>query len=410
MDFSDTPEEAAFRAEAQTFLSANAKLKEAEARRYRSRALEPQDIAASKAWQATKAAAGFAGFHWPKAYGGRDGSQMQAIIFAQEEDRYDTPPYIFNQSVGMAIPTILTWGRPEQVERHARPALYGEDIWCQLFSEPAAGSDLAGLRTRARRDDADWVISGQKIWTSNAHFAQWGLLLARSHAEVAKHKGLTCFLLDMSLPGIEVRRIRQMSGTSNFCEVFLNEVRTPDSSRLGPVGEGWKVALTMLSNERFVVGQAEGPDVEDILAFTAGLELDDRPAIEDSAVREKIAAWWVQAQGLKYTRLRTQTALSRGKTPGSEASIAKLVSATKLQQIASYGVDLLGQAGAVMEEDAAPLNAWFQEALLYAPGKRISGGADEILRNIIAERVLGLPPDVRADKDLPFSQIPVSRR
>jgi len=410
MDFSDTPAEATFRAEARAFLSANAKLKTVEARQYRSRALEPEDIAASKAWQATKAAASFAGFHWPTQYGGRDGAQMQAIIFAQEEDRYDVPPSIFNQSVGMAIPTIMAWGRPDQIQRFARPALHGEELWCQLFSEPGAGSDLAGLRTSAWREGDDWVISGQKTWTSNAHFAQWAMLVARSDADVPKHKGLTFFILDMSLPGIEVRRIRQMSGTSNFCEVFLNEVRTPDSARLGEVGDGWKVALTMLSNERFVVGQAEGPDVEDILAFVTDLELDDRPAIEDAAVREKIAAWWVQAQGLKYTRLRTQTALSRGKTPGPEASIAKLVSATKLQQIASYGVDLLGQAGAVMEGDGAPLNAWFQEALLYAPGKRIAGGADEILRNIIAERVLGLPPDVRADKDLPFSKIPTSRR
>jgi len=410
MDFGDTPDEAAFRAEAQSFLAAHAALKTPATRRYRSRALEPADILASKAWQAKKAAAGFAGLHWPSQYGGRDGAQMQAIIFAQEEDRYETPPSVFNQGVGMAVPTVMTCGRPDQIERFARPALYGEEIWCQLFSEPAAGSDLAGLRTRARRDGDGWSISGQKIWTSNAHFAQWGMLLARSDPEAPKHKGLTAFILDMSLPGVEVRRIRQMSGTANFCEVFLDDVRVPDSFRLGAEGDGWKVALTMLSNERFVVGQAEGPDVEDILAIARVLELDGRPAIEDPAVREKIAAWWVQAQGLRFTRLRTQTALSRGQTPGPEASIAKLVSATKLQQIACYAIDLLDQAGAVMEPDTAPFDAWFQEALLYAPGKRIAGGADEILRNIIAERVLGLPPEDRADKAIAFSKIPISRR
>jgi alkylation response protein AidB-like acyl-CoA dehydrogenase len=228
--------------------------------------------------------------------------------------------------------------------------------------------------------------------------------------DVPKHKGLTFFILDMRTPGVDIRRIQQMSGVSNFCEVFLTDARIPDAFRLGNVGEGWKVALTMLSNERFVVGQAEGPDVEDILHFALGLELEGKPALADASVRERIADWWVQSQGLKYTRLRTQTALSRGRPPGPEASIAKLVSATKLQQIASFGIDLLGQAGAVMDTETAPLNAWFQEALLYAPGKRIAGGTDEILRNIIAERVLGLPPDIRADKDVPFKNIPTSRR
>ena len=410
MDFGDTPDEADFRAQARAFLEANAKPKTAAARTYHSRALEPGDILASQAWQATKAAAGFAGFHWPKRYGGREGTQMQTIIFAQEEDRFDVPANIFNQSIGMAMPTIMAWGRPEQIEHFARPALYGEEIWCQLFSEPDAGSDLAGLRTRAVRDGDDWLISGQKIWTSNAHFAQWGMLVARSDVDVPKHEGLTFFILDMRTPGVDIRRIQQMSGVSNFCEVFLDDARIPDAFRLGNVGEGWKVALTMLSNERFVVGQAEGPDVEDILHFALGLELEGKPALEDASVRERIADWWVQSQGLKYTRLRTQTALSRGRPPGPEASIAKLVSATKLQQIASFGVDLLGQAGAVMDTETAPLNAWFQEAFLYAPGKRIAGGTDEILRNIIAERVLGLPADIRVDKDVPFKNIPTSRR
>jgi alkylation response protein AidB-like acyl-CoA dehydrogenase len=190
----------------------------------------------------------------------------------------------------------------------------------------------------------------------------------------------------------------------------LNDVRIPDHQRVGAVGDGWKVAMTMLANERFTVGQAEGPDIEDILLLAKQVTLDGKPAIEDSAVREKLAAWYCQAQGLKYTRLRTQTALSQGKPPGPEASIAKLVSASKLQDIAAFGIDLIGQAGAVMDPEIAPLNAWFQQALLYAPGKRIAGGTDEILRNIIAERVLKMPSEIRADKGVAFNKIPTSLR
>jgi alkylation response protein AidB-like acyl-CoA dehydrogenase len=409
MDFSDTPEEAVFRAEARAFLDANAVLKSEHSRTSGSRAFNAEDVALSKAWQGKKAEAGFAGFHWPKKYGGREGTQMQAIIFAQEEEKYLVPPGIFNQGVGMALPTIMSCGTQAQIDRYARPALFGEEVWCQLFSEPAAGSDLAGLRTRVARDGDDWVVNGQKVWTSNAHFSQFAMLVARSNPDVPKHQGLTFFILDMATPGVEVRRIKQISGTSNFCEVFLTDVRIPDSQRLGAVGDGWKVAMTMLANERFTVGQAEGPDFDDIFRLAKLVMLDDAPAVSDSAVREKLVNWYCQAQGLKYTRLRMQTALSRGKTPGPEASIAKLVSATKLQEIAAFGVDLLGQAGAVMDS-TAPLDAWFQNALLYAPGKRIAGGTDEILRNIIAERVLKMPADMRVDKDMPFNKIPAGPR
>jgi alkylation response protein AidB-like acyl-CoA dehydrogenase len=410
MDFSDTTEEAEFRAEAQAFLASNARRRSAASDAYRSRAMNDEDVRESKAWQATKAKAGFAGFHWPKKYGGREGSQMQAIIFAQEEEKYAVPPGIFNQGVGMALPTIMACGTAEQAERYARPALFGEEVWCQLFSEPAAGSDLAGLRTKAERHGDEWVVNGQKVWTSNAHFSQFAMLVTRSNPDVPKHAGLTFFILDMATPGVEVRRIKQISGTSNFCEVFLSDVRIPDANRLGAVGDGWKVAMTMLANERFTVAQAEGPDLDDILRLAEQVMLDGAPAIEDSAVREKLATWYCQAQGLKYTRLRMQTALSRGKTPGPEASIGKLVSATKLQEVAAFGIDLLGQAGAVMDGELAPYNAWFQQALLYAPGKRIAGGTDEVLRNIIAERVLKMPGEVRVDKGLAFNKIPTGMR
>jgi alkylation response protein AidB-like acyl-CoA dehydrogenase len=206
-----------------------------------------------------------------------------------------------------------------------------------------------------------------------------------------------------------VRRIKQISGVSNFTEVYLDNVRIHDSQRLGKVGEGWKVAVTTLANERYTIGESEGPDFEDIFDFARAYYWDGAPALSSDSVRERLADWYIKRQGLKYIRFRTLTALSRGQNPGPESSIGKLISAPKLQEIASYGMDMLGMTGGVMDE-TAPMNAWFQNALLYSPGKRIAGGTDEIMRNIIAERVLGLPGDVRADKDIPFNQIPTGSR
>jgi alkylation response protein AidB-like acyl-CoA dehydrogenase len=408
MDFSDTTEEAAFRAEARAFLDAHMPRKGKGGQV--SRAMTPEDVAASKAWQRKKAEHGFAGILWPKEHGGRDGTQMQQIIFGQEEDRYAVPTTVFNQGVGLAMPTLMTHGTPEQLARFPRPALYGDEVWCQLFSEPAAGSDLAGLRTRAVQDGDDWVINGQKIWTSYAHFADFGMLVARTDPDVAKHAGLSFFILDMRAPGVDIRPIKQLNGAANFSEVFFSDVRIPDSRRVGAVGEGWKVALTMLANERFTVGKAEGPDFEEVFALARSVDLDGRPAVEDSAVRERLAAWYIRMAGLKFTRLRAQTALSRGKAPGPENSILKLVSANKLQEIATFGIDLMGMGGTVTDPDLAEMHGLFQQALLYSPSKRIAGGTDEILKNIIAERVLGLPPDIRADKGLAFNQIPTGAR
>ena len=407
MDFNDTPEEAVFRTEVRAFLDANATLKVASEVTQRSRYSEgPEALARGKDWQAKKAAAGFAGITWDPQWGGRGGTPIQQVIYSQEEARYNVSKGYFDIGLGMCIPTLMTYGKPEQLERYVRPALRGEEIWCQLFSEPSAGSDVAGLRTRAVRDGDDWVINGQKIWTSGAHYCDYGILLVRTDPNAAKHAGLTMFFLDMKSPGVEVRRIKQISGTSNFNEVFFTNVRIPDAQRLGAVGAGWKVSITTLMNERLAVGEAPGPDSADILALVSSLELDGEPAIANPAVRERLADWYVKTQGLKYTRFRSMTALSRGQTPGPEASIAKVISANKLQEIASFGMDLLGQSGAIMDPELAPKQAWFQEALLYAPGMRIAGGTDEILRNIIAERVLGLPGDVRVDKTAPFSQLP----
>jgi alkylation response protein AidB-like acyl-CoA dehydrogenase len=409
MDFNDTPDEAAFRDEVRHFLDANAPSKRAAtpvpARRLLGDDEWREAIKRAKQWQAKKADAGFAAITWPKQWGGREASPIEQIIYHQEEAHYGVPKGVFEIGLGMCIPTLMAYGSPAQLERYVRPALRGEEIWCQLFSEPSAGSDLAGLRTRAERDGDDWIINGQKIWTSGAHFADLGILITRSDPESPKHRGLTMFFLDMKSPGIEVRRIKQISGTSNFNEVFFTDTRVPDRQRLGEAGGGWKVALTTLMNERLAVGDAPGPDFDDIFALARTLSIDGVPAIRNSAVRDKLADWYVKTQGLTYTKFRTMTALSRGQVPGPEASIAKLVSATKLQEIANYGIDLIGLAGAVMDPQFAPAEALFQEALLYAPGLRIAGGSDEILRNIIAERVLGLPGDVRVDKDAPFSSV-----
>jgi alkylation response protein AidB-like acyl-CoA dehydrogenase len=410
MDFNDTPEEAEFRNAAREFLGANAEPKSRARPVLRLGDIGGDAVQRCKAWQAKKAEAGFAGLTWPKRFGGREASPIMQVIYQQEEAAYAVPRGLFEIGLGMCIPTMMAYAKPEQLERFVRPALRGEEVWCQLFSEPGAGSDLAALRTRAERDGDDWIINGQKIWTSGAHLSDFGIIVTRSDPNVPKHEGLTFFFLDMKSPGIEIRPIHQMSGASHFNEVFFTDVRVPDAQRLGAVGQGWKVSLTTLMNERLAVGEEHRPDVEDLVDLSRSLVLDGAPAIRNSAVRERIAEWYAQTQGLKFTRFRTMTALSRGQTPGAENSIHKLVNAGKLQDIASYGLDLMGLAGLVMDDDLAQAYAIFQQALLSSPSARIAGGSDEILRNIIAERVLGLPADIRVDKNKPFNQVPTGRR
>ena len=410
MDFNDTPDEAGFRAEIRTFLDANAQKKSETAPSNRRRYIsDAEELKQAKLWQAKKADAGFARITWPEKWGGRGGSMIQQVIYNEEEARYLVPGGVFAIGLGMCIPTLMNYADEATLQRYVRPALRGEEIWCQLISEPVAGSDLAGLKTRAERDGDDWIVNGQKVWTSGAHYSDFGILVTRTDPTAPKHAGLTFFYLDMKSPGVEVRPIKQISGGSNFNEVFFTDVRIPDSQRLGKIGDGWKVSLTTLMNERLAVGDAPGPDFEDIFELARNTELDDGPAIRDSAVRAQLAHWYVQTQGLKYTKFRTMTALSRGQTPGPESSITKVVSASKLQDIASFGMDLLGMAGNITDPALAPMQGWFQEALLYAPGLRIAGGTDEVLRNIIAERVLGLPGDIRVDKDLPYNKIPTGK-
>ena len=404
MDFEDTVEEAEFRAEALAWLKENAEPKSAD-HTLAVRRSDPTLVPKSREWQAKKFEGGFSGIWMPREYGGRGGTRLQQIIFNQEEAKFAIPPGIFNISHGMAVPTLMTYATEAQKQELIPATLRGDEIWCQLFSEPGAGSDLAGLRTRAERDGDEWVINGQKIWTSGAHYADRAILVTRSDPNVPKHKGLTYFFLDMKTPGIEVRPIRQVSGYSGFNEVFLTDVRIPDSQRLGEVGEGWQVAITTLMNERVASGERPEPNFNEIFALAQQMETEDGPAIEDKAVRDRLAKWYVQTRGLELIRMRTLTAMARGERPGPENSIGKLVSSFKRQDISQFGMDLMDMGGIMQDAETMPMASLFQNAYLESPGSRIAAGTDETMRNILAERVLGLPRDVRTDKDQPFNEL-----
>ena len=306
----------------------------------------------------------------------------------------------------MAGPTMMLYATEEQKKKYLPPMAKGQEIWCQLFSEPGAGSDLAGIKTKAELDGDTWTINGQKVWTSGAHYSDYAILVTRSDFNAPKHKGLTYFFLDMKSPGIEVRPIRQITGGANFNEVYFTDVKIPDSQRLGEVGDGWKVALTTLMNERLDVGDASGVDFQEIFELTKESDFNGENAISNGGVREKLADWYCEYAGLKYTKMRNISALSRGDTPGPDASITKIVSANKLQDIANFGMDLMDNASIIKSDDKDDIRALFQGSLLGAPLIRIAGGTDEILRNIIAEQVLGMPQDVRVDKTVPFNEIP----
>ena len=399
MDFNDTPEEARFREEASSWLAENAPTDDA------FRALSPLEQA--KVWQKRKYDAGWACIGWAPEFGGRGASAIEEVIWRQEESQYDLPANFFLIGQGMIGPTLMAWASDEDKARFLPPLASGEEVWCQLFSEPAGGSDLAALRTRAERDGDDWLINGQKIWTSGAHYSDYGVIVVRTDPTVPKHKGLSYFYIDMKAPGVEIKPIKQLTGDSDFNEVYFTDVRVSDSQRLGEVGQGWQVSLTTLMNERAAIGGSFGQmDVSLAMSVAAEVEIDGRPALEDAAVRARIADWYVQEAGLKYTGYRSLTALSRGALPGPENSIGKLVGAPKMQAMSSYLMDLLGASGAIADEALAAKAGIIQRAYMGAPGLRIAGGTDEIMANIIAERVLGLPQEPRLDKGIPFNEVP----
>jgi acyl-CoA dehydrogenase len=402
MDFDDSPTEAAFRAEVRAWLEAHAEPKR-HARDFVGDGLPPDErLAAARAWQARKAAAGYAAVTWPRELGGLGGTVVQQLIVRQEESRYRSSFGIFEIGLGMCLPTLMAYGSEEHKSRRIRPGLYGEEIWCQMFSEPAAGSDVAGVQTRARPEGQHWVVNGQKVWTTGAQFSDFGLLLARTDPTAPKHAGLTMFFVDMKSPGIEVRPIRQMDGDSEFNEVFLTDVRVPDDQRLGAVGAGWRVALTTLMHERLSVGAEIG-----LLNFDAlWAVVQGAGCLDEPLAVEHLADAWVAEEGLRLHHCRSLTALSRGGTPGPEQSIAKLVKATLAQRMATFALQMRGEAGRAGDDDPTSDQYVVERTWTRAAAMRIAGGTDEILRNIIAERVLGLPEEARLDKGIPFNEIP----
>jgi alkylation response protein AidB-like acyl-CoA dehydrogenase len=311
---------------------------------------------------------------------------------------------------GMAAPTIATHGTPEQRRRFLRPLFTCEEIWCQLFSEPGAGSDVAGLATRAERDGDEWVVNGQKVWTTLAHVARWGLLLARTDPDVPKHKGLTYFVIDMQQPGVEVRPLRQMTGDAEFNEVFFTDARVPDANRLDEVGAGWRVATTTLMNERVAIGGGVTPRSGGPIGEALALW---RRHGGSRVERDRLLQLWVQAETARLTNLRARQLRQAG-TPGPEGSVAKLVGAELNQRIYELCVDLLGPAGALSPTGYAmrrPERAGLtgedpRWSFLRSRANSIEGGTSEIMRNILGERVLGLPGEPRSDKDRPWADVP----
>jgi alkylation response protein AidB-like acyl-CoA dehydrogenase len=369
---------------------------------------EAELVARSKAWARRKAEAGYGAITAPGDVGGGGGSQREASIFAREEARYHTPTFTgMGIALGMALPVIRRHGTPEQYRRFAAPTIRGDYAWCQLFSEPAAGSDLAGIRTRAVRQGDNWIVNGQKVWSSWAHHADWGILVARSDPTVVKHKGLTFFVVDMRSPGIEVRPIRQITGKSDFNETFLTDVVIPDANRIGAEGEGWACCMSVLMNERQSSGggaPSGGAALELIRRARAALR-ESGTALDSAAVRAKIAQWHVEEQGLKNYGLRVQATTAQNEPPPPAVAMMKLVSATKMQQVNAFLMDL-GEFGGLFSEPDSPEQEEVFYDYTWSAALRIAGGADEVLRNQLAERVLGMPSDMRADKDVPFDKLP----
>ena len=407
MDFKDSAQEAEFRGEVRKFLDAHAPLRtKSTESAYAEAKTDADRVAIAKRWQGLLAEHGWACIAWPKAFGGRDATPIESVIWNQEVSRYVTADGLFIIGQGMCAPTLMAYGNDAHKAAHLPKIASGEEVWCQLFSEPVAGSDLAGIKTRAVRDGDRWIINGQKVWTSGAHYSDFGLLITRTDPSQPKHKGLTMFFLDMKTPGVEVRPIKQINGNQDFNEVYFTDVVIPDSQRLGGEGDGWKVALVTLMNERLAVGGGLSNSVMDVFKASQTQDYGDALAIEDHAVRDRLADWYCRESGLKFTSYRMITALSRGQDPGPEASISKVVVAANNNQSANFALDMQDYGGILDDDALSGFGNQFQRQFLRSPANRIEGGSDEILRNIIAERVLGMPADMRPDKNVPFAEIP----
>lgn len=365
---------------------------------------------------------GLAWVHFPEGFGGLN---LPPISQRHIERRLRAagaaaPEGLLFFGLSLAGPTVATHGSDELRRRALRPMFTGEEVWCQLFSEPGAGSDLAGLATRAVRDGEEWVVNGQKVWNTLAHLADRGMLVARTDPELPKHKGLTYFMVDMHATGVEVRPLRQITGEAEFNEVYLTDARIADADRIGDIGDGWRVSMTTLMNERSTIGAAGGGsgtgDKKRVSGIEEALDLWSRHPVEDrSAVnRDRLAQLWIESEVLRYTNQRA-AAKARAGNPGPEGSIAKLALATMNKNTYEFCIDLLGADGIVdydytfKRPDEGGLDAPLgssRKMFLRARANSIEGGTSEIMRNILGERILGLPGEPRVDRDLPWSQVP----
>ncbi|MFI8485666.1 acyl-CoA dehydrogenase family protein [Streptomyces rubrogriseus] len=357
--------------------------------------------------------AGLAWVHYPEGLGGLGAPRaLQAVVDTElaAEGAPDNDPRRIGIGLGMAAPTILQYGTEEQKRRLLRPLWTGEEVWCQLFSEPGAGSDLAALGTRAVRDGEDWVVGGQKVWTSSAHLARWAILIARTDPDVPKHRGITYFVCDMTDPGVEVRPLRQITGEAEFNEVFLTGVRIPDSRRLGEVGDGWRVAQTTLNNERVAIGGTPIPREGGMIGKIAET-WRERPELRTHDLHQRLLGLWVEAEVARLTGVRLRQQLAAGQ-PGPEGAGMKLNFARLNQEISGLEVELLGAEGLLYDDwtmrrpelvDFTGRDAGYR--YLRSKGNSIEGGTSEVLLNIVAERVLGLPAEPRTDKDVAWKDL-----
>ena len=393
MDLNDTPEQAEFREKVRAWLEAH----KGEAPPRSGSTEDPDYVGRRRAWQGKLAEAGLAGATWPPEYGGQGLGPIEQVIIGQEMARAGVPGILDGIGIGMLGPTIIAHGTDEQKSRYLAPMLHGDEVWCQLFSEPAAGSDLAGIQTRARENgDGTFSLNGQKVWTTNAQFASFGLLLARTDPDVPKHKGLTMFIVPMDAEGVTVRGLRQITGEAEFNEVFFDDVTLEPDSVVGGLGNGWGTALTTLMFERLTIGfGSESFGSPTHLAETLAA---DPAARRDSSVRGALGEIITEMTAVRFGGYRALTALQKGQIPGPEAGLAKVTMVNAGIAAMDLAVDVLGPEALSEDSD------WYY-LTSFLPGLKSAGGTEQILRNTIGERVLGLPPEPRLDKGIPFSEL-----
>lgn len=403
MDFNDSPELAEFRQNVRQWLSANAKQRTDNLYK----GMEGDHVfQEAKTWYKKVAEAGYACLTWPKEYGGAGLSQMHAVIWSQEVARFETRDSYFVIGIGNCGPAIMHYGSEEMKKTLLPRMASAEDVWCQLFSEPSAGSDVAGLRTKAERDGDNWKLNGQKIWTSGAQYSDYGVILCRTDPTVSKYRGLTVFMIDMKQPGVDVRPIKQMDGGQHFNEVFFNDAIIPDHYRLGDVDGGWGVAISILMNERMAISGVQPTGFPQYFDWFNSASINGLAAKDTPQIRQQTAKWYSQYAGLQAANKRMLTAIANGGIAGAEASLGKLVGANMNQEIANFVCQHIGEMGLISDKAYTTMEGHFQHSVLFSPGVRLAGGTDEVMRNIIAEQVLGLPQEPRADKGIAFQDIP----